>query len=218
MISVVSTIANNGKKFTPRIVKATIDSKTGEKKEIEQAEGEQIISEETAKKVLSMMESVVSEGTGKGVQVKGYAIGGKTGTSEDGVNTGKYVASFVGVADISDPEVAIIVILYNPTGEGGHQGGGIASPVAGQVLSEVLPYLEIKKQQTEETIPQTVEMPNVIGMSIKDAKSALNELGLEVEIENSLEQEVNSEQIIIDQLPKKGIQINQGTKVTVYVQ
>ena len=121
MISVVSTIANNGKKFTPRIVKATIDSKTGEKKEIEQAEGEQIISEETAKKVLSMMESVVSEGTGKGAQVKGYAIGGKTGTSEDGVNTGKYVASFVGVADISDPEVAIIVILYNPTGEGGHQ-------------------------------------------------------------------------------------------------
>ena len=81
-----------------------------------------------------------------------------------------------------------------------------------------MPYLEIKKQQTEETIPQTVEMPNVIGMSIKDAKSALNELGLEVEIENSLEQEVNSEQIIIDQLPKKGIQINQGTKVTVYVQ
>ena len=134
MLSVVSTIANNGKKFTPRILKATIDSQTGERTDIEVKEGEQVISEETAKKVLSMMESVVSEGTGKGAQVKGYSIGGKTGTSEDGVNTGKYVASFVGVADISDPEVVIMIILYNPTGEGGHQGGGIASPIASQVL------------------------------------------------------------------------------------
>ncbi len=55
--------------------------------------------------------------------VAGYNIGGKTGTSEDGVNTGKRIASFVGVADITDPEVVIVVILYNPTGEGGHQGG-----------------------------------------------------------------------------------------------
>ena len=55
--------------------------------------------------------------------VQGYNIGGKTGTSEDGVNTGKRIASFVGVADITDPEVVIIVILYNPTGEGGHHTG-----------------------------------------------------------------------------------------------
>lgn len=123
MITVVSTIANNGKKFTPRLVKATIDSKTGERKDIEVKQGEQVISEETAKKVLSMMGSVVDEGTGKNAQVKGYSIGGKTGTSEDGVNTNKYVTSFVGVADISDPELAIIILLYNPTGEGGHQGG-----------------------------------------------------------------------------------------------
>ena len=124
MLTVVSTIANNGKKFTPRLVKATIDSKTGERHNIETVKGEQVISETTAKKVLSMMESVVAEGTGRNAQVKGYSIGGKTGTSEDGVNTNKYVTSFVGVADISDPEVAIIIVLYNPTGEGGHQGGG----------------------------------------------------------------------------------------------
>lgn len=134
MVSLVSTIANNGKKFTPRIVKAIIDSKTGERKDVDQVEGEQVISEETAKKVLSMMESVVSEGTGKNAQVKGYSIGGKTGTSEDGVNTNKYVTSFVGVADIKDPEVVILILLYNPTGEGGHQGGAIAAPIASQVL------------------------------------------------------------------------------------
>ena len=134
MISLVSTIANNGKKFTPRMVKAIVDSQTGEKNYIEPVQGEQIISEQTAKKVLSMMESVVAEGTGKNAQVKGYSVGGKTGTSEDGVNTGKYVTSFVGVADIKDPDVVILILLYNPTGEGGHQGGAIAAPIASQVL------------------------------------------------------------------------------------
>ena len=70
-----------------------------------------------------MMESVVFEGTGKNAKVEGYRIGGKTGTSEDGVNTGKYVTSFIGVAPINDPEVVMLVTLYNPTGEGGHQEG-----------------------------------------------------------------------------------------------
>lgn len=55
--------------------------------------------------------------------VTGFRVGGKTGTSEDGVNTNKYVTSFVGVAPISDPQVVVLVTLYNPTGEGGHQGG-----------------------------------------------------------------------------------------------
>ena len=123
MLTLVSTIANEGKKFTPRLVKTTINSETGEKNEIDVIQGQQVISENTAKKILSMMESVVAEGTGKNAQVKGYSIGGKTGTSEDGVNTGKYVTSFVGVADISNPEVVIVIVLYNPTGEGGHQGG-----------------------------------------------------------------------------------------------
>ena len=108
---------------------------------------ENVISKQTSEKVLSMMETVVSQGTGKNAQVKGYSIGGKTGTSEDGVNTGKYVTSFVGVAPISNPQVVILVTLYNPTGEGGHQGGGVAAPVGGQVLKEVLEYLELQKDK-----------------------------------------------------------------------
>lgn len=60
---------------------------------------------------------------GKNAKVAGYRIGGKTGTSEDGVNTNKYVTSFLGVAPIEDPQVIVLVTLYNPTGEGGHQGG-----------------------------------------------------------------------------------------------
>ena len=66
------------------------------------------------------MYTVVDEGTGKNAKVAGYSIGGKTGTSEDGVNTGKYVTSFCGVAPIDDPQVVVLITLYNPTGEGGH--------------------------------------------------------------------------------------------------
>lgn len=123
MITMVSTIANSGKRMKPRLVKQTINSKTGEVTNIDPECTGTAISEKTAKDVLSMMESVVAEGTGKNAKVAGFRVGGKTGTSEDGVNTNKYVTSFIGVAPISEPKVTILVTLYNPTGEGGHQGG-----------------------------------------------------------------------------------------------
>ena len=75
-------------------------------------------------------------------ELKDIQLAGKTGTSEDGVNTGKYVTSFIGVAPIENPEVTILITLYNPTGPNGHQGGGVAAPVAGKILGEVLPYLD----------------------------------------------------------------------------
>ena len=209
MIKLVGTIANNGKEVNPRIVKATVDGKTKEVKEIPIEEGEQVISEENAKKVLSMMESVVEEGTGKNAQVAGYAIGGKTGTSEDGVNTGKYVTSFVAVADINDPEIVMIVILYNPTGVGGHQGGVVAAPLAGEVLAEVLPYLEIKKQEEEK---EYVSVPEVTGLSVKEAKKILKESNLQT----ILEEDLADDSIVKDQIPKKGIQVEKETKVILY--
>ena len=144
MVTAVSSIANKGTYIKPRIVKSIINSETGEKTDMPIETGEQIISKENAEKVLSMMNSVVSEGTGKNAKVEGYQVGGKTGTSEDGVNTGKYVTSFCGVANTDDPEIVLLITLYNPTGEGGHQGGGVAAPVGGKILSEVLPYLDSK--------------------------------------------------------------------------
>ena len=112
MITAVSSIANGGTYVVPRVVKGIINSQTGEVKNIEPQKKETVISKETSEKVLSMMQSVVAEGTGKNAQVKGYSIGGKTGTSEDGVNTGKYVTSFVGVAPISNPKLVILITLY----------------------------------------------------------------------------------------------------------
>ena len=123
MVAAVGTIANKGVYVQPRVVKQIIDSKTGNVTDIETKTKGRVISTTTAENVLSMMETVVAQGTGKNARVKGYSIGGKTGTSEDGVNTNKYVTSFIGTASISDPEVVILITLYNPTGEGGHQGG-----------------------------------------------------------------------------------------------
>lgn len=147
MITMVSSIANDGVYVKPRVVKAIIDSKSGERKDIDPVFKDNVISKETSEKVLSMMTSVVSEGTGKNARVQGYNVGGKTGTSEDGVNTGKYVTSFIGVAPTDDPRVTILVTLYNPTGEAGHQGGTVAAPVAGKILNEVINYLEISPTQ-----------------------------------------------------------------------
>ena len=76
---------------------------------------------------------------------------------------------------------------------------------------EVLPYLEIKKQEESKEITENIEMPNVTGLGLEEAKKVLKELGLEIEINGEGEK-------VIDQLPKKGIQINEGTKVTIYAQ
>ena len=116
LATAVSSIANGGTSIKPRVVKQIINSETKEITEVPVEKGDNVISKETSEKVLSMMESVVSEGTGKNAKVEGYRIGGKTGTSEDGVNTNKYVTSFCGVAPIDDPQVVVLVTLYNPTG------------------------------------------------------------------------------------------------------
>ena len=115
LVTAVSAIANGGKLLQPRVVKAIVDSETGERTDVETVVKSQAISKETSEKVLNMMESVVADGTGKNAQVKGFSVGGKTGTSEDGVNTNKYVTSFIGVAPIENPQVVLLVTLYNPT-------------------------------------------------------------------------------------------------------
>lgn len=214
MVSAVSAIANGGIKLQPRVVKEIINSKTNEVIENPVIEQGRVISKETAKNVLSMMQSVVADGTGRNASVKGYNVGGKTGTSEDGVNTNKYVTSFIGVAPISNPEVVILVTLYNPTGEGGHQGGAVAAPVGGQILKEVLPYLELQKdnEETAEEIEE-VTVPEIRGSSYSDAKKLLKELGLE--IESNIE--ITQDNIIKEQVPKPGIKVKKGSKINIQI-
>ena len=199
MITMMSAIANGGKYVKPRFVKQIVDSQTGEINNIEPEYGQQVISKENSDKVLSMMESVVAEGTGKKAKVIGYKVGGKTGTSEDGVNTGKYVTSFMGVANTDDPEVAILITLYNPTGEGGHQGGGVAAPVAGAILNEVLPYLELKQEKEEN---EKIFMKDVSNLTKKEAKEILKDFEVEIIDEN-----LESEGKVYKQIPESGVTV-----------
>ena len=215
-MTAVSSIANGGNLVQPRVVKSIIDSETGEKTDIETKVKSKTISKETSEKVLSMMESVVSEGTGKNAKVAGYRIGGKTGTSEDGVNTNKYVTSFLGVAPIENPQVVLLVTLYNPTGEGGHQGGGVAAPVGGQIFSEILPYLEVSQGNKDEVEQvEQVQVPNVEGLSIKEAEKITKEVGLEISIQNDSEELDRENTIIKEQSPREGVSVNKGSKIFV---
>jgi len=216
LVTAVGAIANGGKQVQPRIVKQIIDSQTGEVTNIEPIVKSTVISEETANNVLSMMGSVVAEGTGKNAKVQGYSIGGKTGTSEDGVNTNKYVTSFCGVAPISDPEVVILITLYNPTGQGGHQGGAVAAPIASQILGEVLPYLELNQDNlTEEDQVTSVTVPDIRSVTIKEAKKILKENSLNLNLELEDVDEENT--IVKEQTPKPGIIVNAESNIYVEI-
>ena len=153
---------------------------------------------------------------GKNAKVAGYRIGGKTGTPEDGVNTNKYVTSFLGVAPIDNPQVVVLVTLYNPTGEGGHQGGGVAAPVGGQIFSEILPYLEVNKEvleDDEETVVNQVQVPDIRGKTLEEAKQILEEKNLEMYLEN---EDVDMENTYVkNQIPSSGITVNEQSKVVV---
>ena len=215
LITAVSSIANGGNLVKPRVVKQIIDNKTGEVTDIEPVIKNRVISKETSESVLSMMGSVVESGTGKNGQVKGYKIGGKTGTSEDGVNTGKYVASFMGVATIDNPELIILVTLYNPTGEGGHGGGGVAAPIASQILSEVLPYLEMKKDKAEEIEEiEEVEVPDIKNKTIKEAKKILKDVGLKLEYSDEVDE---NQTIIKEQTPRPGIIVKKESNIFIEI-
>ena len=212
LVTAVSAIANGGTSIKPRVVKQIINSKTNEITDIPVEKNETVISKETSEKVLSMMESVVSEGTGKNAKVAGYRIGGKTGTSEDGVNTNKYVTSFLGVAPIENPQVVVLVTLYNPTGEGGHQGGGVAAPVGGEIFSEILPYLEVNQTEEVEKVEE-VNTPDVLGKSLEEAENILKENGLDVVYEKDGEEVDKGNTYVEEQTPKAGIIVNKGSKI-----
>ena len=217
LATAVSSIANGGTSVSPRVVKQIINSQTKEVTDIPVKTNGTVISKETSEKVLSMMESVVSEGTGKNARVAGYRIGGKTGTSEDGVNTNKYVTSFCGVAPIDNPQAVVLVTLYNPTGERTViNGGGVAAPVGGQIFSEILPYLEVNQGNTDEVeVAEQVTTPDVIGKTITEAEKIMKENGLELVVQNEEEEMDKDNSIIKTQTPQAGITINEGNKVYV---
>lgn len=94
------------------------------------------------------------------------------------------------------------------------QGGGVAAPVGGQVFSEILPYLQVNQGNEEEVeIPEQVQVPNIEGISIKDAEKIIKELGLEISINNNVEELDKENTSVVVQMPKEGVTINKGSKI-----
>lgn len=143
MITAISCVANDGVLMQPRIVKSVTNTDTGAVTEVPVTQVRQVISSQTASEVKSMMESVVTKGTGRHAAVNGYSIGGKTGTSEPTEANAEegYVASYVAISPVEDTKIVLLLTLYDPHGKNGHQGGQVAGPVVSQMLSEILPYM-----------------------------------------------------------------------------
>lgn len=145
LLTTVSSIVNGGNRITPHLGKAVLDKESTELKTLEYEVKKGIVSEETSETMRELLESVVSEGTGKNGYLEGYEIGGKTATSQTlPRSANKYIASFIGFAPADDPQVIGMVIIYNP--QGVYYGGTIAAPVMREIYDNVLPYLGIEKQ------------------------------------------------------------------------
>ncbi len=213
LITAVSAVANGGKLMKPQLVKELRDQEGNIIQRLEPQVVRQVISSETSAVMRDIMESVVSEGTGSGAKVSGYRVAGKTGTADQGINTGVYVASFVALAPADNPEVAVLIVLNDPKGES-HMGGAIAAPVAGRILADILPYLKIQPRYSpEEMAVSEVRVPEVRGKTLKDAKTILKEAGLEYRVSG---QDMGDEAVINQQSPKPDVVISAKSQVILF--
>ncbi len=148
LATTVSSIINGGTRITPHFGVRICDSDGNTVETLKYKTKENIISKETSAIVRQVLEKVVAEGTGKRAYVAGFHVGGKTATSQTlPRSANKYIASFLGFAPADNPQVLVLVIINNP--QGIYYGGTIAAPVAQEIFSNILPYLNIEYDEAE---------------------------------------------------------------------
>jgi len=223
MITAAAATINGGYLMKPYIVQQITDSEGNIIQATEPTVVRQPISSKTSAMVREILEEVVSDGTGKNAQVKGYRVGGKTGTSENveqlsaeegNENIVKdYIVSFLGFAPADDPEIIILLLLDTPSNETGLyiSGGAMAAPVVGNMLADILPLsLGINPVYSEEDLKNiNTDMPRLTGRSISEAQELLAGRGFEFVVEGSGE-------IVTGQLPAPNAYIASGSRVVLY--
>ena len=155
LATTVSSLINGGRRITPHFGVAVLNPDGTEGKKLEFPVKEGIVSEKTSKKVRGILETVVSQGSGKNAKIEGYSIGGKTATSQTlPRSANRYISSFLGFAPAENPQVLGLCIIHNP--QGIYYGGTIAAPVIRSIFENILPYLGIEKDisQTETETPE----------------------------------------------------------------
>lgn len=147
LATTVSSLINGGRRVTPHFGVAVLnsDGTQGEKLEFPVQEG--IVSQETSREVRNILETVVSQGSGRNAKIEGYSIGGKTATSQTlPRSANRYISSFLGFAPAENPTVLGLCIIHDP--QGIYYGGTIAAPVIRSIFENILPYLGIEKDTT----------------------------------------------------------------------
>ena len=207
LINAVAAIGNDGILMEPRLVKELVNSNGQVIKPVEISEKRQVISKETADKMLSMMADVVENGTASRAKSSSYSIGGKTGTAnkvlEDGTGyyEDKYVASFVGLAPIEDPVIAALVIVDNPKNQ--YYGSIVATPAGKNIIEYTLENLGLPKNTKIKSSEYTdlIKVPDLTNRLIGDGGSILTQMGLKYSVGYG---DVSEESIITGQKPKAG--------------
>lgn len=220
MITAISCIANDGILMQPRIVKEITNTDTGTVTEVPVTQVRQVISKQTAEEVKSMMESVVTDGSGRHAAVSGYSIGGKTGTSEPPVGKEEegYVASYVAISPVEDTQIVLLLTLYDPQGKNGHQGGQVAGPVVSQMLSEILPYLGVPSDEDASSTTSSnnaITVPDVRNKTVTEAEKILKDAGF------TTKTYVNGDAntlLVEDQTPKPGSLLSKNSIIVLYGQ
>ena len=185
MAAAYCAVINGGYLVTPQVVDKIIDPKGNVVVDNEPVIKRQVISETVSAQMRAILENVVNSAQGSNSYIKGYRIGGKSGTSQklDEDRTGEtYVASYCAFAPADDPEVLMLVMVDHPTGED-YYGSQVAAPICVEVFEEILPYMGYFPQYTDEELAQLqVNIPNVEFTQPNDARKTLTELGLKVRV------------------------------------
>jgi len=212
LISAQAACVNGGYLHTPYLVERIADSDGNVTYRHDDTPVRQVISEQTSATVRECLEYVVASGTGKNGQVAGYRIGGKTGTADKG-QTGDVVVSFLCFAPADDPQVIMLITMDTPSRATGTyvSGGNMVAPTASTVMAEILPYLGVEPSYSaEELLGMDTTVPNVIGMSVEEAKAKLKDRALSYKI-------VGDGETITDQTPAGGAIIPGKSSVILYV-
>lgn len=219
ILTAVCAFGNEGKLMQPRLVSELTDKNGKTIISFDPKVVRQVVSKQTSDEMRGIMESVVSEGGGGTAKVDGYRVGGKTGTAQkaqDGGYSNETYSSFIGMAPMNNPQVAILLVVDNPKGV--KYGSLTAAPGAQKILAETLRYLNIEPEFTESELAalkkNTVIVPNLTGQSVENAAGILGGLFLNVTTSPLLQ--TAEEKMVTDQYPKPGEHVQKGTTIYLY--
>lgn len=212
MITSYCAAINGGYLLEPYVVDKIVDEDGNVVFRNERTVRRQVVSEDTSEKIRTALGRVVTDNNGGNVTIKGYSIGGKSGTSERlSLDPDEYGASYVCFTPVEDPEIALLVLADMPNPEINYYGSGVAVPTARHILEEVLPYMGYYPEYTDEEVKDLdVKIPLLEG-SISDAKSTLEGLGVNYEI-------IGSGIEVVAQSPQTGSSVAKGGCVYLYTE